>query len=199
MSNDIVDLSTFLSTLGEPEGFAENHTDENGELTERTFVITNDDEALWAMRRLAQAQRRIDEVKRQAKIEIDRINHWVESNTVTHGREVDFFDLALSEYLIAVRQNEQDGRKSLDFPDGVATSRVTPSKVAVTDAEAFLAWADANGHSEWVRVKREADIASIKKVADFAGDTVLDPATGTPIDGLQHTEGGISVTVKVAE
>jgi phage host-nuclease inhibitor protein Gam len=200
MSNDIFDLSDYLSTLGEPEGFAESHTDEQGNLaTERALTITTDDEAFWAMRRLATAQRRVDEVKRQAQVELDRINSWVEANTKKFGREVEFFDLALSEYLIGVRQNEQDGRKSLDFPDGVVTSRITPSKVAVTDADAFIAWAEANGHSEWVRIKREADVSAIKKVVDFDGNTVLDPTTGTPIDGLQHTEGGISVSVKVAE
>ena len=201
MANDIVDLTDYLASLGEPEGFAETFGEavqaEGGERP--TYTITTDDEALWAMRRLAQAQRRIDEVKRQAQVELDRINAWVEANTSKHGREVEFFDLALSEYLISVRQNEQDGRKSLDFPDGVGTSRVTPPKVAVTDAEAFLAWAEANGHSEWVRVKREADVSAIKKVADFDGNIVLDPTTGTPIDGLQHTEGGISVSIKVAE
>lgn len=194
------ELSQYLSSLGEPLDFAENHIDEQGNLnTERALSITTDDEALWAMRRLAQAQRRIDEVKRQAQVELDRINAWVESNIATHGKARDFFDIALSDYLISVRQNEADGRKSLDFPDGVATSRITPSKVAVTDLELFLSWAEHNEKDEWVRVKREADISAIKKVADFDGNTVIDPTTGTTIEGLQHTEGGISVTVKVAD
>ena len=194
------ELSQYLSSLGEPVDFAENHIDEQGNLnTERTLTITNDDEALWAMRRLAQAQRRIDEVKRQAQVELDRINAWVESNIATHGKARDFFDLALSDYLISVRQNDADGRKSLDFPDGVATSRVTPSKVAVTDLDLFLSWAEQHEHDEWVRVKREADVSAIKKVADYSGEDVIDPATGMVIEGLQHTEGGISVSVKVAD
>jgi len=188
--SDIMDLSEFLASEGQPERFVD---------TTAEFTINNDDEALWAMRRLAQAQRRIDEVKRQAQVELDRINAWVAANTSTHGREVDFFDLALSEYLVRVRENDADGRKSLDFPDGTVTSRITPSKVTVLDAEAFLAWAEANGHSEWVRVKREADVATLKKVVDFDGDAVRDPITGAVIAGLQHTEGGISVSVKVAD
>ena len=183
-------LSDFLAAEGQPERFVD---------TTAEFTINNEDEALWAMRRLAQAQRRIDEVKRQAKVELDRINGWVEANVVTHGREVDFFDIALSEYLVRVREDSADGRKSLDFPDGTVTSRVTPSKVAVLDADAFLAWAEANGHSDWVRVKREADVATIKKVVDFDGDSVVDPLTGSVIAGLQHTAGGISVSVKVAD
>jgi len=185
-----VSLSEFLAAEGQPERFVDATSE---------FTINNEDEALWAMRRLAQAQRRIDEVKRQAKVEIDRINGWVEANTVTHGGEVEFFENALQEFLLRVREDSADGRKSLDFPDGTVTSRVTPSKVAVLDAEAFLAWAEANGHSDWVRVKREADVATIKKVVDFDGDSVVDPLTGSVIAGLQHTAGGISVSVKVAD
>ena len=54
-------------------------------------------------------------------------------------------------------------------------------------------------HPEWIRVKREADVSTIKKVVDFDGDAVVDPSTGDTIAGLSHTEGGISVTVKVAD
>ena len=188
MEAAVQDLSEFLASEGQPERFVDTTTE---------FTINNEDEALWAMRRLAQAQRRIDEVKRQAQVEIDRIERWVETNVATHKPTVEFFELALSDFLIRVREDSADGRKSLDFPDGAVTSRVTPPKVAVTDADAFLAWAEVN-HPEWIRTKREADVATLKKVVDFAGDSVVDPLTGAVVDGLQHTEGGISLSVKVA-
>lgn len=182
-------LEQFLIAEGEPERFV----DETAQ-----FAINNDDEAMWAMQRLAAAQRRLDAVKAQAQVQIDRINRWVEQHTATDGREVAMFDGLLSDYLVRVRENEADGRKSFDFPDGTVTSRITPSKVTVTDTEAFLAWAEVN-HPEWIRVKREADVATLKKVVDFEGSEVLDPITGAQVAGLQHTEGGISVSVKVAE
>jgi len=190
MSQDIVDVSLedFLAQAGQPQGFVE---------ADGAFSITNDDEALWAMRRLAQAQRRIDAVKAQAQVEIDRINAWVEANTTDNKATVDYFDRILGDYLMTVRENEADGRKSLDFPDGTVSSRATQPKVAVEDLEAFLAWADANGHAEWVRVKREADIATIKKVVDLSDAGVVDPATGEVIEGLSFVEGGVSTTVKV--
>lgn len=162
-------------------------------------VINNDDEALWAMRRLAQAQRRIEAVKAQAQVEIDRINRWIENNTISQARTVERIERLLGDYLMTVREDETDGRKKLDFPDGTVSSRVTPSKVAVDDAEAFIAWAEANGKTEWIRVKREADVSTIKKVVDYNGDEVIDPISGTVIEGLSHTEGGISISVKVTE
>jgi phage host-nuclease inhibitor protein Gam len=185
-----ISIEDFLANAGQPEGFS-------GEA--EAFTITNDDQALWAVRKLAQAQRRINEVKRQAQVELDRINSWVEANTAANSETVAYFERILGDYLLSVRENEQDGRKSLDFPDGKVTSRITPPKVAVEDLDAFVAWAEANGHSEWIRVKREADVLAIKKVADYSGVEVIDPLTGQTVAGLSHTEGGISVSVKVAE
>ena len=182
-------LEEFLASDGQPSGFDFSEA----------FSISNDDEALWAMRRLAQAQRRVDEVKRQAQIEIDRINRWILATVESDGRTVDYFERILGDYMMRVRESEVDGRKSLSFPDGAVTSRVVSPKVEVTDLDAFLNWAEANGHAEWVRVKREANLSVIKQGVDYGTDAVLDPVTGIAIDGLAPVEGGISTSVKVAE
>jgi len=187
-NEEMPSLEDFLAQDGQPEDFGSDD-----------YAIKNDDEALWAVRRIAQSQRRIDEVKRQAQIELDRINRWVEENTVGNQRVVDYFERIVGEYLVRIREDEQDGRKSLDFPDGKVTSRNTPSKVSVSDLDSFLEWAESNGHSDWVRIKREADVSTIKKVVDFNGEEVIDPITGAVISGLSHTEGGVSVSVKVSE
>jgi len=190
MSDETLDLGEYLDDAGKPAGFTNTE--------DTTFAINNDDEALWAMRRLAVAQRRIDEVKRLAQIELDRINLWVSDKSRSSEHEIEYFERVLGDYLLRVRDNELDGRKKLDFPDGTISSRVSPPKVSVEDAEAFLAWAEANGHDEWVRVKREADVATIKKVVDFSGDSVIDPVTGEVVAGLSHVEGGVTVSVKVS-
>lgn len=185
----VLSLEDYLASSGIPEGFTYGEA----------FSINNDDEALWAMRSLAQAQRRIDEVKRQAQVELDRINAWVEANTVSNQQAVDYFDRTLGDYLMRVREDDADGRKSLSFPDGTVTSRVTQPKIEVTDLEAFLSWAESNGHTHWVRVKREADLATIKKSVDFDVESVLDPITGKAIAGLFPVAGGINTSVKVAD
>jgi phage host-nuclease inhibitor protein Gam len=191
MTDELTTLIDYLADAGQPTSFVD--------IADTKFAINNDDEAFWAMRRLAIAQRRIDEVKRQAQIELDRINRWVAENSASAEREISYFDKVLGNYLVRVRENDTDGRKKLDFPDGTITSRVTPDKVTVEDADAFLAWAEANGHADWVRVKREADVATIKKVVDFSDGAVIDPMTGQIVAGLSRVEGGVSVTVKVNE
>lgn len=184
-------LDEFLLEAGQPEGFTDT--------ADTTFTINNDDDALWAMRRLAHAQREIDRIKAQAQIEIDRINLWVEGNTTSLAGTVSYFDRILGDYLMRVREDEADGRKSLSFPDGVVSSRTVAPKVEVTDLEAFIAWAEANGHGDWVRVKREANLSEIKRGVDYGVGAVLDPITGQQIEGLAPVEGGISTTIKVAD
>jgi len=191
-------MTDFTTALDAPELSLEDFLAQSGEPTDFSndgYAISNDDEALWVVRRIAQAQRRVDEVKRQAQVELDRINAWVEANTVKNQKVVDHLETLVGDYLMKVREDEQDGRKSLDFPDGKVTSRVTAPKVAVGDLDAFLEWAEANGKTEWIRVKREADVSTIKKIADLNGDVVIDPISGAVIEGLVATEGGVSITV----
>jgi phage host-nuclease inhibitor protein Gam len=190
-------LADWLITDGQPDTLVGFESAEGEQA--QAYAITTDDEALWAMRRLAQAQRHIDKVKAQAQAEVDRINRWVEASTTGNVRLIEKFDRLLGDYLMVVREDEADGRKKLEFPDGTVSSRMTPPKVAVEDVEAFLAWAEANGKTEWVRVKREADVATIKKVVDYNGNDVIDPITGVTVAGLSHTEGGVSITVKVTD
>lgn len=196
------DLADFLEELGTPTGFTMpdlTNGDATAEAEVPQFALSSDDEALWAMRKVARAQRAIDEVKRMAQVELDRINAWIAAQTEDNGRVIAYFEGLLSDYLLACRENEADGRKTISFPDGEVKSRTVASKVGVTDSEAFLAWAEANGHGEWVRIKKEANLTAIKTSVDYNGAEVIDPITGHIIEGLEHIEGGVSVSVKVAD
>ena len=190
LSAEGVSLDEYMVLDGAPERYVEN---------DRTFAINNDDEALWLMRRLAQTQRRIDEVMRQATVERERIDRWVAANTESNKRNAAFFDEVLGAYLLRCRFDESDGRKSISFPDGKVSSRETPDTIDVEDIDVFVAWAEENGHENWIRVKKEADKKALKEAVDFMDTTVLDPLTGEIIEGLKRVIGGYSTATKVAD
>ena len=151
MSEQITDLTDYLLEQGQPASFTE--------IDDTKFAINNDDEALWAMRRLAKAQRHIDEIQRLASIEIERITQWVVDSTSSSNNEIDYLDQVLTNYVLRVREDENDGRKKLEFPDGTITTRQTSDKVVVEDAEAFIAWvADI--------VARHCDLSAIQALFD---------------------------------
>ena len=161
------------------------------------YTIKDEADALWAMRNLAVAERGIAETERLAKIEEQRIRSWVEYATKSQRASRDFFAAALKSFMLRLR--EEEGRKSLVFPDGELTSRTTQTRAVVDDVDLFLKWAETSSHEDWVRVKKEPNLAAMKGGLEFIGQAVLDQATGEVIEGLGYVEGGVSVTIALSE
>lgn len=180
------ELADFLIHDATPEGF-----------DPLTFIVNDERQASWAMKNLATAQRRIDAAERQAAEETERITRWVDYATKTQKDIVQYFTSALESYMLRLR--EEEDRKSLSLPDGDISSRSVPDKAAVSDLGVFLKWCAETGHTNWVRIKQEADLAALKDHIDFNGDEVIDADTGETIDGLLHIEGAVSVSIKVSE
>jgi phage host-nuclease inhibitor protein Gam len=160
---------------------------------ERDFVINDEDQALWAMRKLAVCQRRVNTKKHQADKEKDRIDAWYGHATTPDLRQVQYFSEILTSYMLRLRE---EGRKSLELPDGTIKSRETPSRAVVGDLGLFLKWCEDSGHMGWVRTKQEADLSLIKGVALPSGD-VYTTSDGEVIEGLTHQEGSISVSFEI--
>lgn len=177
-----MELEEFQLSDGEPEEF-----------NERTFVINDESQALWAMRKLAVSQRRIDTVNRQAKDETLRIELWVEQATRADKVTVLYFEEILTSYMLRLRD---EGRKSLILPDGEIKSRETPSRAVVEDLDVFIKWASDSGHSSWVRTKFEADLKAVKSEATASGE-VYTTSDGEVIEGVRLIEGGVSVSFDI--
>ncbi len=188
MSDEIMSLEDFQLIDAAPEGFSS-----------QTFVINDEGQATWAMRRLASAQRHIDAVKRQADEEHDRIDRWFAHATKSDQSTVEYFTEVLGNYVKRLRV--EDGRKSIYLPDGTVKSREVKETFKVEDADAFFKWVDESPElaAQWVRLKREPDITTIKAGVVYSDGLVVDSATGETIDGLVHVPGGVSVTVEVSE
>ena len=161
-----------------------------------TYIINDESQATWAMRKLAVAQRRINEVREQALKEHDRIDRWEQHATKSDVSTVDYFTEALSNYIKRVRQEK--GIKTLPLPDGTVKSRETHDTFKVEDVGVFVKWAEDSGHPEWIRTKREPDVQAMKSEVFYSGGMVVAP-DGETIDGLVHVPGSISVTVEVSE
>ncbi len=189
MSDESMSLEDFQLQDGEPEGF-ENAPD---------FVIRDENGATWAMRKLAQSQRRIDAVKRQADEEHDRIDRWFAHATKSDQSTVEYFTEVLGNYVKRLRVEE--GRKSLSLPDGTVKSREVKETFKVEDLTAFVKWVQQSPdlESQWLRTKQEANIPAVKAGVVYNGEFVVDSATGETIDGLVHVPGSVSVTVEVSE
>jgi len=117
-------LTEFLLSEGEPEDFNNSG-----------FVITTEDQAIWAMRKLADAQRKIDAITLRAETERRRINAWEDQSTKPFSSTVEYFAGLLGSYATCQRD---EGVKHLSYPDGYVQTRATQDKVVVADNEKFV-------------------------------------------------------------
>lgn len=108
--------------------------------TER-FRIEDDSAAEWAMRKLAAATARAQEIDAAAQQHHEEIDRWVDRRMRPARREVEFFEAILVDY--GIRQVEEAKRKTVDVPSGKIRSldrRETP-KIVVTNPADLAAWA----------------------------------------------------------
>lgn len=162
-----------------------------------TFSIDSLEGANLAMRKLANAQRRIDEKRELAMKEAAKISDWFNTSTKSDHDTVTFFENSLKAYMQRVR--DESGEKSLSLPDGEISSRAVPAKAEVSDLDVFLKWCLENHREAWIRTKETANLEAMKSEVEFSGDLVVDSVSGEVVDGLVAIEAGISVSVKVSQ
>ena len=98
-----------------------------------------------------------------------------------------------------LRNDPDDGRKSLVLPDGVIESRTINAKAQVTDKELFLKWCLANHREGWIRTKEEPNLEALKEGVEFDGEFVIDSQTGEIVEGLVVLEADIAVKVTASQ
>ena len=163
------------------------------------FTIENLESANRAMRKLAAAQKRIDEKRALALSEAARISEWCNAATKSDVETVRFFENSLKAYVIKLREETHGETKSLSLPDGEVSSRTINAKAEVSDLEVFLKYCLEHGREAWIRTKESANLEALKGEVEFSGDLVVDSLTGEAIDGLVAVEADIAVSVKLAK
>jgi phage host-nuclease inhibitor protein Gam len=115
------------------------------------WVITSDEEANRALRRLRKAQNRADQIRSMAYAEITplrreilRLEAWMEERIrIEAEADIEFFHGVLERYLRERRASDPKV-KSLNLPQGVIGSREVPASWHVSDQETFHEWVQAN-------------------------------------------------------
>jgi Bacteriophage Mu Gam like protein len=165
----------------EPEG--EEHQDRE------RYKIGGPSEADWALRKLAQARKAIQDNFDLARAEIDRITAWHEHVNKPHERDVEYFEAILrnwhDEQVIANPDNaeawKKEKNKTISLPAGKLSVAKNPDSVVI-DEERFIPWALAN-KPEWVRTEYEVVKSDVKKAGG------VDEATGEIAPGVSVVPG----------
>lgn len=120
------------------------------------WTIEDDGAAEWAMRKVAEAQYRINVDSANAAEWKRRIDAWLADRSLRDQRVVSYFTGVLREYALRVREQSKGKRKSVDLASGVVRTTKTGGRVTVEGDEAFTAWAMDAGRLDLLRIAPQA-------------------------------------------
>jgi hypothetical protein len=123
------------------------------------FTVDNDSKADWALRKLAEARRRLHERRAFVEVELARLQAWQAKLDAEDTRLISYMEQLLADYFEHLQAQGRLGRKkSYRLPHGQLTAHQVPTHWAV-DEEELLAWAEPlglvriNKISAWKEIK----------------------------------------------
>lgn len=142
---------------------AEGYQDEQDALVREGWRIEDMAQADWALRRLAELHRVVDENEAVLKASIERLKERTKRLNAQHERGIAFFEGKLREFAEPRRAELLTGKKkSRSLPSGDIGWRSVAEKLAVVDEPAAIEWARTQPvESELLRIKEEVNKAAL--------------------------------------
>lgn len=174
------------------------------------FRVETIGHAEWAMRRLAEAEARLDEINRQANEWVAEIEAWAAREAARPEATAAYFRGLLEEYGRAVRADDPKAA-TVRLPSGSIESTARKPAPKIVDPDALVAWAQTNRPDvveTTTTYKVPAAVAkTLGHVVEFAGgaDPEVDGVTrlfvtddGEAIPGIEVEGPRLDVRVKPA-
>lgn len=150
------------------------------------FRIQDDNQADWALRKIARARQDLKEAEETAAIEIEKINRWLDGQRDESLRTERFFTALLQEYYEPRFMTNPD-KKTYKLPSGKVQRR-TQQPQFDRDNEALLAWLKQRGMTDYVEVKETPKWGELKQQVQVVGEHVVikdGPLKGEIVDGVE--------------
>jgi hypothetical protein len=161
---------------------------------EEQVSLGGDQDATWALRKLAALRKQVAANNAIAEEEANRIAAWLNAVNEPLKKQVQFVEGILNGYALYERSKD---RKTIVLPYGKIATRPVADKWEVADPDAFVAWAQETGHLELVKTTTKPEtLATIKSALEVAEDGTILTADGEPVTGVTFTKSDdVSVTI----
>jgi Bacteriophage Mu Gam like protein len=157
--------------------------------------LGGDQDATWALRKLATLRKQLAANNAIAEEEANRIAAWLEAVNEPLRKQVTFVEGILNGY--ALHERTKNDRKTIVLPYGKLATRPVADKWEVADPDEFTKWALESHHTELIKttIKPEA-LTVIKTALKVTEDgTVMSPE-GEPVPGISFTKStDVNVTI----
>jgi hypothetical protein len=163
-------LEAFLDDLQEP-------------VEQTHFTIQNEGQANWALRKISQSQKRMQELQNVADEEIHKIEKWLLSDLAKEEKSVEFFTNLLNIYHLKLYEQDPKQYKSIRLPNGKLT-RVKSQPTFERDEEVLLKWLQERGMESFIERKVKPRWGEFKKRVRVSGNNCIIPDTGELVEGV---------------
>lgn len=150
------------------------------------FRIQDDNQADWALRKIARARQDMKEAEETAAMEIEKINRWLDGQRDESLRTERFFTALLQEYYEPRFMTNPD-KKTYKLPSGKVQRR-TQQPQFDRDNEALLAWLKQREMTDYIEVKETPKWGELKQQVQVVGEHVVikdGPLKGEIVDGVE--------------
>lgn len=150
------------------------------------FRIQDDNQADWALRKIARARQDMKEAEETAAMEIEKINRWLDGQRDESLRTELFFTVLLQEYYEPRFMTNPD-KKTYKLPSGKVQRR-TQQPLFDRDNEALLAWLKQREMTDYIEVKETPKWGELKQQVQVVGEHVVikdGPLKGEIVDGVE--------------
>lgn len=153
---------------------------------EEGWRIKDDLEADWAIDKIRDSKAEFARIEMVAKAKIEQIQTLLRKQEEKMFNETNFFEGKLREYFAGIKTKDTKTQRSYQLTSGKLVEKKQAPEF-VRDDEKLLEWAENNAPS-FVKIKKSADWAGLKKCVDVAGNLVINKDTGELVEGVKVIE-----------
>jgi hypothetical protein len=170
MATPLEHLESFLDSLQDPEP--------------KGFVIDNEGQADWALRKISQSKKRMKELQNVAEEEIHKIETWLLGELAKEEKSIGFFTNLLDVYHWQLYQQDPKRFKSLKLPNGVI-KRVKTQPTFERDDEELLRFLEQRNMENLINRTVTPKWGDFKKQLIVSGNVCVLPITGEIVEGVK--------------
>ena len=170
--------------------------DMEDEQQRESWKIQNDSQADWALDKIREAQAEYRRFEMVVNDKIAQLEAALAAEKERMEKEVNFFQGKLAQYFETVPRKTTKTQEVYKLPSGRLVKKYKSPKIE-RDEEKLVAWLEANGMTELIKIRKSPDWATFKKDTEIVGDKVVSKTTGEVIDGITVIEQAPEFKVEV--
>lgn len=156
-------------------------------MAEERWVISNDNEADWAMKKIKAEYDETERLINIAKEQIEELNMEIERLNTECENKVSYYRGCLCEYFMTVPHKETKTQESYKLLHGSLVLKKASNKINHDD-EKLVAWLKESGREEFLNTKVTPKWAEIKENLTIVDGKVVDTTTGEEVEACSVEE-----------